>query len=71
MRERYETEKDIAHYCETQHDNNSSKNTQVTHSLFVCEEKAKVSLAKSSLFSNCPSFALVQKLFSERSSGPI
>lgn len=40
------------------------------HLLFVCEEKAKVSLAKSSLFSNLSSFDWVQKLSSERSSGP-
>lgn len=49
----------------------ASRKRQVTHSLFVCEEKVKVSLAKSSLFSNWSSFALTQKLFSERSSGPI
>lgn len=41
-----------------------------THLLFVCEEKAKVSLAKSSLFSNLSSFEWVQKLSSERSSAP-
>lgn len=45
----------------------SSENTQGTHSLLVCEENVKVSLAKSSLFSNRPSFALIQKLFSESS----
>lgn len=45
--------------------------TQAKHLLFVCDEKVKVSLAKSSLFSNFSSLALVQKLFSERSSAPI
>lgn len=40
------------------------------HLLFVCEEKAKVSLAKSSVFSYLASFDLTQKLSSERSSGP-
>lgn len=46
------------------------KTLQATHSLFVCE-KDRVILAKSSLFSNVSSFALVQKLLSLRSSGPI
>lgn len=41
--------------------------TQAKHLLFVCDEKVKVSLAKSSLISNVSSLALVQKLFSKRS----
>ena len=41
------------------------------HSLLVCEEKVRVSLAKSSFVSKRSSFTLVQKLFSDRSSGPI
>lgn len=62
---------DIGHYCRTQMITASSKVTQTTRSLFVCEVKVMVSLAKSSLVSNFSSFALVQKLFWERSSGPI
>lgn len=39
MWERWETEKDIAHYCETQHDNtSSSKSTQATLTLCLWGE---------------------------------
>jgi len=65
-------EKNTFHDCEMVHDNSDLyNNTQSTHSHLVCEVKVRVSLAKSSLFSNSSSLALTQKLLSHRSSGPI
>lgn len=48
----------------------AAEGKKITHLLFVCEEKDKVSLAKSSAVSNLSSFVWIQKLSSERSSGP-
>lgn len=57
-------------YCKTSVVKTKNKMCQ-KHSLLVCDEKDKVSLAKSSLLSNWSSFDLTQKLFSQRSSAVI